>query len=214
MPRKMVCRCHSKMKKLDRPEIKKFARRLYQNMTDSEKKFRIILDDILGEIPLYYCPQHIYNAGNKKYYILDYYFNDLELAIEIDGGIHEKQESYDVKRDVILANSNIVTARIMNGEVNKESISDLTFQIICESIKRRFKNKKHCKENRIKNLVETLFNSLYQGARVVDIKDRFKTVLSNEYKKTIAEEAELIRYKTLLNMVVTKNRPGTIKHKK
>jgi very-short-patch-repair endonuclease len=50
-------------------------------------------------------------------FILDFYCSKLLLAIEIDGGIHEKRKNYDKGRDQILESMGIKTLRIGNQEV-------------------------------------------------------------------------------------------------
>ena len=45
-------------------------------------------------------------------YILDFYCSDLNLAIEIDGGIHQEQEKDDKRREEIIGQFGIVFYRI------------------------------------------------------------------------------------------------------
>jgi very-short-patch-repair endonuclease len=54
-------------------------------------------------------------------FIIDFYCSKLLLAIEIDGGIHDKRKAYDEGRDQILESMGIKTLRINNEEV-KENI--------------------------------------------------------------------------------------------
>ena len=51
-------------------------------------------------------------------YILDFYCAKAKLAIEIDGGIHLTQETYDFERDIWLQTEhNIRTIRFTNDDV-------------------------------------------------------------------------------------------------
>lgn len=50
-------------------------------------------------------------------FILDFYCRKLLLAIEIDGGSHNKKKNYDLERDKLLSSLNIKTVRFTNDEV-------------------------------------------------------------------------------------------------
>jgi len=50
-------------------------------------------------------------------FILDFYCRELLLAIEIDGGYHNKRKKIDIERDKFMDNLNIKTLRILNEEV-------------------------------------------------------------------------------------------------
>jgi len=50
-------------------------------------------------------------------FIVDFYCRKLLLAIEIDGGSHNKKKNYDTERDKYLVNANIKTLRFTNDEV-------------------------------------------------------------------------------------------------
>lgn len=50
-------------------------------------------------------------------FILDFYCSKLLLAVEIDGGSHNKKQNYDLERDSYLQNLNIKTIRFTNEEV-------------------------------------------------------------------------------------------------
>lgn len=61
-------------------------------------------------------------------YILDFYCAQKKLAIEIDGGIHNKKEAkeYDKIRDDFLNNLGIKILRIWNSEIEENLNSVLT----------------------------------------------------------------------------------------
>ena len=50
-------------------------------------------------------------------YILDFYFTNVRIAIEIDGPIHERQREYDKQRDARLRKRRITVVRFTNDEV-------------------------------------------------------------------------------------------------
>ena len=50
-------------------------------------------------------------------FIVDFYCRKLLLAIEIDGGYHNKKKDYDLLRDQYLKTVNIKTLRFTNDEV-------------------------------------------------------------------------------------------------
>lgn len=52
-------------------------------------------------------------------FILDFYCSKLLLAIEIDGGYHNKRQNYDEGRDELLFTRGIITMRYKNEEVKK-----------------------------------------------------------------------------------------------
>jgi len=50
-------------------------------------------------------------------FILDFYCSELNMAIEIDGGSHNKKKEYDFERDRFLSQIGIVTLRFTNEEI-------------------------------------------------------------------------------------------------
>ncbi len=50
-------------------------------------------------------------------YIVDFYCHELKLVIELDGPIHEYQQSYDTKRQTWLENQGYKVIRYLNDEV-------------------------------------------------------------------------------------------------
>lgn len=50
-------------------------------------------------------------------FVLDFYCSELNLAIEIDGGSHEKKKEFDQTRDDFLAKIGIKTIRFSNNEI-------------------------------------------------------------------------------------------------
>lgn len=50
-------------------------------------------------------------------YIVDFYAPHYRVAVEVDGGVHQDQIDYDVKRDRQLADRDIVVLRFTNEQV-------------------------------------------------------------------------------------------------
>jgi very-short-patch-repair endonuclease len=50
-------------------------------------------------------------------FVIDFYYPEFKLAIEIDGGIHSQQKEYDVERQKFLEIFGIKFVRITNNEL-------------------------------------------------------------------------------------------------
>jgi len=51
-------------------------------------------------------------------FVVDFYCHELNLAIEIDGKIHDKQKDYDEARQMITWSGDIYFIRVTNEEIN------------------------------------------------------------------------------------------------
>ncbi len=93
--------------------ITEIARKLRQNMTDSEKKLWEHLSNkkLNG---LRFRRQHPIGR-----YIVDFYNHENKIAIEVDGDIHDKQKSYDKNRDEYLLACGYTVIRFTNDEIEK-----------------------------------------------------------------------------------------------
>ncbi len=91
------------------------ARDLRKKMTEAEellwKKLR--RKQING---LHFRRQHPYGM-----YILDFYCDKANLAIEIDGKIHDYKKDYDQEKDEFLRHTGINVLRFKNEEVIKDT---------------------------------------------------------------------------------------------
>ena len=120
------------------PGITSLARNLRNNQTACE----IIVWNILRRRKLSsfkFLRQHpIFYRVNKKwveFFIADFYCAKLQLIIEVDGKIHEKQKEYDNERDSKLLEKGISVIRIKNEEVNDiKNITATLTQIINERV--------------------------------------------------------------------------------
>jgi very-short-patch-repair endonuclease len=93
------------------PDLKEKARQLRNNSTTSEIKLWMFLKDkqILG-----------YDFHRQKpldEYIVDFFCNELMLAIEIDGLSHHSSSEYDIARQIKLESLGVRFLRFEDDEV-------------------------------------------------------------------------------------------------
>ncbi|OFX36920.1 MAG: hypothetical protein A2X05_10165 [Bacteroidetes bacterium GWE2_41_25] len=109
-----------KVNRFDLNRIKKHARELRKDMTDSET---LLWKELRGrKIGGYkFLRQHpILYHGNLiryNYFIADFYCAAKKVIIELDGAIHENNPEYDYFRDSVLQELKIKTLRIKNEEL-------------------------------------------------------------------------------------------------
>ncbi|MFA5750276.1 MAG: endonuclease domain-containing protein [Candidatus Shapirobacteria bacterium] len=106
-------------------DLRQLSRNNRKNPIESEKLFWKILN---------------YKKLNLKFtrqkpigrFILDFYCSKLLLAIEIDGGSHNKKENYDEGRDLYLEQRGIKTIRFKNEEIENslEEVKKHLYQVI------------------------------------------------------------------------------------
>ena len=91
--------------------IKHKARELRKDLTSSEKTlWNSLRNKQLNG--LHFRRQHPYGI-----YILDFYCNKANLAIEIDGGVHLGKASYDKERTEYLESTGLKVLRFKNEDV-------------------------------------------------------------------------------------------------
>jgi len=111
-----------KGKYLDIKIIKKHARELRKNLTESEKQLweQIRNRKLCG---YKFLRQHpvIYKADFKglNYFIADFYCDEKKTVVELDGPIHESQEEYDQFRDDELRLKGLHVLRLQNEELSE-----------------------------------------------------------------------------------------------
>jgi very-short-patch-repair endonuclease len=81
-----------------------------KNPTQAEKDFA----EFLSANRIFPEREKIYLNGDR-HILVDFYFPQLKLAIEIDGSVHYGQEGYDDGRDAWLLERNVKTVRISNA---------------------------------------------------------------------------------------------------
>ena len=102
-------------------EIRKIARRLRSNQTDSEellwenlRKRRLKGLRFLRQYPIFY-DRTMYD---QKFFVVDFYCPKYKTAIELDGKIHDFQQERDKCRQEIITSHGIKVIRIKNEDLN------------------------------------------------------------------------------------------------
>jgi very-short-patch-repair endonuclease len=122
----------SKSKYLDFKVIKKHARELRNDMTDSEKLLWKQLKNrqLSGHK---FLRQHpiVYKADYKglNYFIADFYCDERKTVIELDGPIHQNTKEYDQFRDIEMKRKGIHILRLKNDDLT--NISEVLQKINC-----------------------------------------------------------------------------------
>jgi len=110
-----------KGKYLDFKVIKKNARELRRNLTDSET---LLWEQLRNRrlSGLKFLRQHpiVYKADYRglNYFIADFYCDEKKSVIELDGPIHETTNEYDKFRDEELKKLGLKTLRLKNEDLN------------------------------------------------------------------------------------------------
>ena len=97
------------------------ADEMRDNPTLSEKIFRRWAHKVLNTDVLFQHPIQV----NNKYYILDFFFPVLGIAVEIDGSVHKTQREKDAHRDCALSSTGIETIRITNEQCTTSSLNNI-----------------------------------------------------------------------------------------
>jgi very-short-patch-repair endonuclease len=92
---------------------KTFARNLRKEATDEEKKVWGVLRN-RKLLNLKFRRQYVIEG-----FVVDFYCYELNLAIEIDGKVHDKQKDYDMLRQRLIEEKGVSFIRITNEEINK-----------------------------------------------------------------------------------------------
>ncbi|MBC7710188.1 MAG: hydantoinase B/oxoprolinase family protein [Rhizobacter sp.] len=100
------------------PTLKQFARELRTEQTDAEAKLWHMLRAKRWR-NLKFRRQHPYSVAEHNF-ILDFYCDELQLCIELDGGQHDENSAADQQRDALLAGVGVRTVRFWNSEVFNE----------------------------------------------------------------------------------------------
>jgi len=99
-----------------RTYVRNFAKQNFKNPTAAEKEFYSFLQNVNGGVLRgKFTQQHVFS--NK--WILDFFFHEIRLGIEIDGGIHNTpdQKKKDKQKDNDSRNYAITLVRFTNAEV-------------------------------------------------------------------------------------------------
>ncbi len=100
------------------PKLSDRAKEMRKNMTSAEKRFwfNVLKSTALEEYK--FLKQRVID-----HYIVDFYCAKLNLVIEIDGGIHERQKEYDTLRTELLEIYGLTVLRFSNEEVQEDYFS-------------------------------------------------------------------------------------------
>jgi very-short-patch-repair endonuclease len=109
-----------KSKYLDFKVIRKYGRELRTNLTGSEKLLWKHLRN--RQLSGYkFLRQHpiVYKADYKglNYFIADFYCDEIKMAIELDGPIHQYTGEYDQFRDFKMKEKGIQVLRLNNEDL-------------------------------------------------------------------------------------------------
>jgi very-short-patch-repair endonuclease len=96
------------------PEIFENAKRLRENMTNSEK---LLWEKLKGK---QICGLRFRRQHPIDIFIADFYCHEVKLVIEIDGEIHVEHEEYDDGRTAELEKYNITVVRFRNSEIDND----------------------------------------------------------------------------------------------
>ena len=109
-----------------------FARKLRLEQTDAEQLiWRLLRDRRLANAK--FRRQHPIEVGGKRF-ILDFYSNELKLAIELDGGQHQEHAVRDDTRTAALASQGISVTRFWNNDVmqNTQGVLESIWNTVME----------------------------------------------------------------------------------
>ena len=99
-------------------EITKRARELRQRQTDAESIFwEYLRNKQTGYKVVRQKPLRFYVNKKPRCFIADFYCNELNLVIELDGTVHQNQREYDEARDYIINQMKLQVIRIENREI-------------------------------------------------------------------------------------------------
>ena len=91
-----------------------FARNLRQESTSEENKVWKVLRN--GK----YLNYKFRRQHEIEGFVVDFYCHELQLAVEIDGKVHERQREYDELRQRLIEERGIEYIRVTNEEINSD----------------------------------------------------------------------------------------------
>jgi very-short-patch-repair endonuclease len=102
--------------------ITKTIRFLRRSATPSEEKFwQIVRKRKIDGFRFYrQLPIEFEMDGYKRFFVADFYCKQRKLIVEIDGGVHERQQEYDEYRTFIIEQLGMRVVRFTNEEVRFE----------------------------------------------------------------------------------------------
>jgi very-short-patch-repair endonuclease len=111
---------HYRRKRTD-DEVMQYALQCRQERLMNRTRAEMAFAELLDKHRILYEIEKIFLNGDRAI-IVDFYLPSKNLAIEIDGSVHEKQRKYDAGRDRwLLETYGVKTIRLANSEVLKKS---------------------------------------------------------------------------------------------
>lgn len=152
------------------------------------------------------------NEKTNKKLELDFYFDDCNLAIEIDGGHHNnlKQKKTDLIKNFLCEDQNIKLIRIDTTKNNTTNTIDQLFEKIEEFIKKSsiIKNKNITKEQII-DIVKFFEKNYDIGNKyIIENKKNYNNLNKNNIIKTIEsinDDVEIDKISNMFNIYLKKN---------
>jgi very-short-patch-repair endonuclease len=96
--------------------VLRYVKRMRDHPTRAERQFRVILNSLNGgTLKGRFNTQHVVTGR----WIVDFFFPEVRLAVEIDGGVHQspEQKARDQEKEKDCARFDITLIRVTNGEV-------------------------------------------------------------------------------------------------
>lgn len=110
------------------------------------------------------------NEKTNRKLELDFYFDDYNLAIEIDGGHHNnpKQKKTDLIKNFLCEDQNVKLIRINTSKNNDENIIDELFEEVENFIKKsNMKKNKNIKKEQINDIIKYFKNNYNIGNKYI-----------------------------------------------
>lgn len=101
--------------------INNLRTRLAQCPTPHEKRFQKFMSGVCAKgTPLWFTPQKVVHVHQEQAFILDFYFKESKVAVEIDGSFHSGRKEYDNWRTSVLETHRITVVRFLNNEIEQD----------------------------------------------------------------------------------------------
>lgn len=110
--------------------INTLKKRLVNKETKQEKIFKQHMSKYCKKgTPIWFTPQKAVHVHQEQAFILDFYFKQFKLCIEIDGDCHTRRKSYDNWRSEVLATKKIEVMRFSNDRIEND-IDAVVFEVL------------------------------------------------------------------------------------
>lgn len=123
---------------------------LMKNSTKAEKDLAGMLHSEKHE----FIQQAFFMIDGKSYF-LDFFFPQFNVAIELNGGIHNKKVSYDLERDLSFQKIGIKTIRITNDFIYREDFKSKINQYFKKAVNGTFDSAMYYNMNNVNRFKNT-----------------------------------------------------------